>query len=1044
MNPSYTSEPVWLAPSRERQLHDEVIVAPGREVRLPYAIRPGWRCVSYRTHLLQDAPGASYHVQPLQANFSFAHHDAEGSHQHHASHQGISGPSTSFPALGIEADMNVGHQTDHAQGAQRYTMNSTQTTHDALVLVASVPKEYKKKKLLGYKTKPVTTALKVQLEVFLERLNTSSPSLPAPAPASLSEPEVFQDAPSVRPSKPLMPPVKTPPPDVPASVRPTSFKISSSTPTAPMAPAYTPAKLEALLQRKLKAPDVILDDAESIALLTYCVSLGEENTQRLIGKQAVIVIGNTGAGKSTFVNHLLGCEMMKKSPRELGMKGVGKVVVVRSAAEGGPLDEIMPIGHTKISKTFVPQVQEDLTHAELVYCDCPGFLDNRGAEVNIANAVNIRRLLQSSSDVRVIVLINYHSLKADRGRGLRETLEICTQLFGSSAQLVRHRGSLLLGITQVPSDEADLEGLREWLLEDSPAVMSSLCEQLFLYDPIDDRSGDYLSRASFVATLRDLQVIPRRDAGKLFHTVLTDSDEKTLLKVVEKQGKQLREHLRSEHYGAASAVWRNLNRLRVIDHISVERMLNDDSLKIQRMLARRVAKFRDDSVHYRFASAKQQLSALQEMARHFSTEDLSLLELDVEDLASHLAHFEWKKAHEDQREEVLRKLTNRLDAIAQQRALLEEHLASQAQVASQEQSRLRAEMVRRDADHEAQVTKLREEQAEFLRKQAEVSELQQTESEEERMRQLKEREQLRQDYEARLRAAEAERKAVRAEYEKMLQEQETSRKASEASVRDKLSKLAKDQQATQDARRRVLPSEAVGAKAWKEYFGVTEDAEPKLPDNIEEILNAKAPFLLEDETSHRPVRENHLLTLIPGSVDGVPFTLDKLGAMLLENRRGHFGAFSGNTKKEFGINSHGYKYYTQYLKDADRTRVLAGAPYWVLLSKTILAGSRSKDKSGHASLVNKHRSIGYRMPHALEVATSLLSHYARSGGARLYANENSKNYWTYTRCVEENTRCEYVNSIFVGGFEPASLGVCYDLDYGDPRPCGVLGCRKFS
>ena len=236
-----------------------------------------------------------------------------------------------------------------------------------------------------------------------------------------------------------------------------------------------------------------------------------------------------------------------------------------------------------------------------------------------------------------------------------------------------------------------------------------------------------------------------------------------------------------------------------------------------------------------------------------------------------------------------------------------------------------------------------------------------------------------------------------------------------------------------------IPEEAFGAAAWREYFGVEVGAEPKLPDDIEEILDARAPFKLEDERSRRPVRENHLLTLIPGKVDGVPFTLDKLGAMLLENRRGQFDAFSGNAKKKMGGNSHGYRYYTQFLKDVDRTRALTGAPYWVLLPKTILKDSRDKDKSGHASLVNKHSSSGYSMPHALEVATSLLSHYARSGGARLYAKENSKNYWTFTRCVEDDPNGD---PIFVGGFEPSGLYVddsIYDRSFG-----GVSCCRKFS
>ena len=44
-------------------------------------------------------------------------------------------------------------------------------------------------------------------------------------------------------------------------------------------------------------------------MLSQCVALGREQASRAEGGAAVAVIGNTGAGKSTFVNYLHGCEM---------------------------------------------------------------------------------------------------------------------------------------------------------------------------------------------------------------------------------------------------------------------------------------------------------------------------------------------------------------------------------------------------------------------------------------------------------------------------------------------------------------------------------------------------------------------------------------------------------------------------------------------------------------------------------------------------------------------------------------------------------------
>ena len=88
----------------------------------------------------------------------------------------------------------------------------------------------------------------------------------------------------------------------------------------------------------------------------------------------------------------------------------------------------MQIGHSNQSMTFMPNVEQG---DNFVYIDCPGFLDNRGPELNIANACNIKLALRSAKSVKVLVLLNYYSLKADRARGLTDLVWILKHLFGS-------------------------------------------------------------------------------------------------------------------------------------------------------------------------------------------------------------------------------------------------------------------------------------------------------------------------------------------------------------------------------------------------------------------------------------------------------------------------------------------------------------------------------------------------------------------------------------------------------------------------------------
>ena len=89
----------------------------------------------------------------------------------------------------------------------------------------------------------------------------------------------------------------------------------------------------------------------------------------------------------------------------------------------------------------------------VVSSTAPRAFDSR-VQINVANAVNIKRTISCAESVRVIVLVNFSSLKADRGRGLKELIKILRDLFGDAERLTRHAGSILLGVSQAPFNDA--------------------------------------------------------------------------------------------------------------------------------------------------------------------------------------------------------------------------------------------------------------------------------------------------------------------------------------------------------------------------------------------------------------------------------------------------------------------------------------------------------------------------------------------------------------------------------------------------------------
>ena len=209
---------------------------------------------------------------------------------------------------------------------------------------------------------------------------------------------------------------------------------------------------------------------------------------------------------------------------------------------------------------------------------------------------------------------------------------------------------------------------------------------------------------------------------------------------------------------------------------------------------------------------------------------------------------------------------------------------------------------------------------------------------------------------------------------------------------------------------------AFGEVEWEHYFGKVGSA-PSLPSNIDTVLGSACPFWPD-----KKVKDTHLLVLMPKIVDGAPFTLNLLEELIQRPKHGGHRAeyeyYSDDVKAQFGTAS------------PDRS-------YWLLMTRDVLEGSRSESYSDQKALVESYASrtgYSYELPRALETATTILMHYARTGERLL-----SDDPWTYTRC-QELVDGRY--PVVVGGFGASGLRVDDGIDYGLNFD-GVVGCRKF-
>jgi hypothetical protein len=203
----------------------------------------------------------------------------------------------------------------------------------------------------------------------------------------------------------------------------------------------------------------------------------------------------------------------------------------------------------------------------------------------------------------------------------------------------------------------------------------------------------------------------------------------------------------------------------------------------------------------------------------------------------------------------------------------------------------------------------------------------------------------------------------------------------------------------------VYPQEAFGAKKWESYFGDVGQV-PSLPNNIEDILNSKCPY------TGKKVRESHLLTLIPATVNGQALTLSKLGELIRSPKKG------SSTYSNFNVGEN------------DKA---VNSSYWTLLLKDVIPNSRKKTFDEQKQLLKQN----YNVPKAIETAVSVLMHHVQ-GGEKLYSDSPD----TYTRSEEKYNGYR----LLVGGFGSGGLNV-YNrfnliVDYGNEYS-GVSALRKF-
>lgn len=316
----------------------------------------------------------------------------------------------------------------------------------------------------------------------------------------------------------------------------------------------------------IELPKIPTSTSSDIERLHNYIEANHATLEKVEGKHLISIIGPTGSGKSTEINHLYGCTMLERRSNK------GTHVVAENP--------VVTIGHGTKSETYIPEAVV-LPNSESVLCDMPGFKDTRkdsekekASVIAIANAVNIRNTFAQAESNRILLLIN-GSLLQNRALDLRDGIEMLISLFGSVEKLNLCTGSIIVGISRL-SQDMTFEGALEITSEIAKEMkwdLSNHLAQIILMNPLDASNRDEV--------LRRLEALPRLEgSAELYSTALAASDLLLLQDIAEAISKTIEQCWALWDMQGIIKEYNKLSSLECIKHAAIEKVLNELSTGI--------------------------------------------------------------------------------------------------------------------------------------------------------------------------------------------------------------------------------------------------------------------------------------------------------------------------------------------------------------------------------------------------------------------------------------------------------------------------------
>lgn len=264
--------------------------------------------------------------------------------------------------------------------------------------------------------------------------------------------------------------------------------------------------------RKAETPEKTAD------IMNDLISLCTKSTSHCKDKQGILVMGMTGAGKSTFIDLLKGCKLVEER------KNNRKFVKV---SKNSKVSEVCAIGHHCDSFTLLPKPIP--LNDSVMIVDTPGFGDNRGGEINIVNTINTLDITTRMKQVTLVLVIEFHCVNDTRFGGKFKELVKGMIAFLPEDNISQYAQSVLLFVNRVkPGAELRYtrNQIRSYKHKQEECVhnfLGQLADNTFYYDPLRTQThGDFLGQLDIIQRVLSTEAI--HDTRDVFSPYLNNDD----------------------------------------------------------------------------------------------------------------------------------------------------------------------------------------------------------------------------------------------------------------------------------------------------------------------------------------------------------------------------------------------------------------------------------------------------------------------------------------------------------------------------------------